>query len=183
MNWRKINNAIHRDIGYFFAFAILVYAVSGIALNHGEDWNPDFSVKRKEIYMDLPSSKSELTNTVVLAHLKKIDEAEGFLTVDHPSESKIKIYFKNGSILYDLSEQKGVLERVSKRPVFNEINFMHRNPGGIWTWVSDAFAGALILLSITGLFVLAGKKGIKGRGAVISISGAVAILTIIFFII
>jgi hypothetical protein len=50
--------------------------------------------------------------------------------------------------------------------VFFESNYLHYNtPRGLWTWFADIFAGALILLAISGLFILKGKKGITGRGA------------------
>jgi len=34
----------------------------------------------------------------------------------------------------------------------------------LWTWVADIFGFSLILLAVTGLFVLKGKKGLNGRG-------------------
>ncbi len=183
MNWRKINNVVHRDFGYFFVFMTLIYSISGIAINHADDWNPDFYVEKQEVKLDLPKIKSEINEELVLKSLGKIDQAYGFLMIDHPSEEKIKIYFKNGSLLYDLKSGYGKLERVSRRPIFYEVNFMHRNPGGLWTWVSDIFAFSLIVLAITGLFILKGKKGIKGRGKWLVGSGVILTIVFMFFLI
>jgi hypothetical protein len=42
---------------------------------------------------------------------------------------------------------------------------MHLNhPKKLWTWMADIYAAVLIILAVTGLFVLKGKKGITGRG-------------------
>ena len=56
-NWnirqiRRLNLATHRDLGYFFSSMILVYCISGIALNHVDDWNPDFVIHKKTIAID-----------------------------------------------------------------------------------------------------------------------------------
>ena len=118
---------------------------------------------------------------MIISELKRIDQYHGFMMIDHPSNTKVKVYFKNGSFLYDLNERKGILERVSKRPLFNDINYMHRNPGGLWTLFSDIFAASLIILAVSGLFILKGKNGLAGRGKWILTAGSV--ISIIFMII
>ena len=45
----RFNVATHRDLGYFFSVLILIYCISGIALNHVDDWNPDFIISKKNI--------------------------------------------------------------------------------------------------------------------------------------
>ena len=45
--WRKWNNILHRDIGYIIVGLTLVYGVSGIAVNHTADWNPNYTVERE----------------------------------------------------------------------------------------------------------------------------------------
>jgi len=40
VQWRKLIIATHRDVGYFFAGLTVLYAVSGVAVNHIDDWNP-----------------------------------------------------------------------------------------------------------------------------------------------
>lgn len=183
MNWKRANIAVHRDLGYFFCFMTIIYGISGIALNHASDWNPDFVIDRNKIEMKLPSEKKDINKEIVLQELKRLDESDGFLMFDFPSSKKMKLYFKNGSMLYDLEKGTGEIERIKRRPIFNEVNFMHRNPGMLWTWFSDIFAFSLIVLSITGLFILNGKKSIKARGKWISLSGAGISLILMFFII
>ena len=46
-------------------------------------------------------------------------------------------------------------------------NWLHLNRGKkAWTYVADSYAGALLLLAMSGMFMIAGKKGFFGRGAV-----------------
>ena len=42
MNLSKLNRVSHRDIGYLIAGLTIIYALSGIALNHKNDWNPNY---------------------------------------------------------------------------------------------------------------------------------------------
>jgi len=48
---------------------------------------------------------------------------------------------------------------------------LHYNPQKWWTIFSDIYAASLIILAITGLFILKGKNGITGRGAWLTILG------------
>jgi len=56
MKWRRLNNAVHRDLGYFFTGMIIIYALSGIALNHRNDWNPNYSITNKTLELTVPSN-------------------------------------------------------------------------------------------------------------------------------
>ena len=41
-NWRTQLRALHRDLGFLAVGLTLIYATSGIAVNHINDWNPSF---------------------------------------------------------------------------------------------------------------------------------------------
>jgi len=49
MGWRRIFLVLHRDIGNFVAALTVVYCISGIAVNHIEDWNPNYKFSQSEI--------------------------------------------------------------------------------------------------------------------------------------
>jgi len=51
--WRKWFRVIHRDFGYLFFGVTLVYAISGIAINHLDDWNPNYIITTKNIQTEL----------------------------------------------------------------------------------------------------------------------------------
>jgi hypothetical protein len=45
------------------------------------------------------------------------------------------------------------------------MNPLHLNaPKGVWTFIADVYALGLILMAMTGMFVLKGRTGITGRG-------------------
>jgi hypothetical protein len=56
---------------------------------------------------------------------------------------------------------------------------LHRNSIKGWKWASDVFAVMLILISITGLFILKGKKGLTGRGKWLIAAGALPPLIVL----
>ncbi len=44
MNIRKTLRWLHRDFGYFVVGITFIYTISGIAMNHRQDWNPHYSM-------------------------------------------------------------------------------------------------------------------------------------------
>jgi hypothetical protein len=171
MNWRKINNIIHRDFGYFFFGMTIIYALSGIALNHLKDWNPSYIIERNEIFLEADENLESLKKESVMTIFNDFVTASEYKSHYYPDSSSLKIFLKNSTITIDINTKKGIVENVKRRPIFFEMNFLHYNPSVWWTYFSDAYSIALIALAITGLFVLKGKKGIKGRGAWLTIAG------------
>jgi hypothetical protein len=47
-------------------------------------------------------------------------------------------------------------------------------------WFSDLYAGALILFAITSLFMVRGKKGMKGTGGIYTALGILIPLVFLF---
>ena len=176
--WRKWFRVVHRDFGYLFFGLTLVYSLSGIALNHLDDWNPNYIIVRKDIQIDPGQIRRNMTRDEARALLEPIGEAGSYKNHYFPEEGQMKIFLKGGSAYIDTKTGEGLLERVSRRPFFREMNWLHYNPEVSWTWISDVFAGALIILAITGLFLVRGAKGITGRGAWMTILGI--LLPIIF---
>jgi hypothetical protein len=62
-----------------------------------------------------------------------------------------------------------------QRPRFflRMANWLHLNRGkAAWTYVADAYAGGLLFLALSGIFLNAGRKGLFGRGGVLVLLGA-----------
>jgi uncharacterized protein len=58
------NRAVHRDLGYFFLGLIISFSLSGILLNHRQDWHlTQYTVSTKEITVDLTHSKDLNSDT------------------------------------------------------------------------------------------------------------------------
>ena len=167
--WRKWNRAIHRDFGYLFFGMTLIYALSGIALNHLDDWNPNYIVQRKEIQVALPETRPDKAEVIKMLH--SFGDDIYYKKHYFPSQNMMKVFIKNGTVLVNLSTGEGLMERTKRRPVFREVNYLHYNPIRYWTWYSDLFAGALIILAISGILIPRGTKGITKRGAWLTLLG------------
>jgi hypothetical protein len=63
------------------------------------------------------------------------------------------------------------------------MNYLHYNPIKYWTYFSDIFSGALILLGISGILIPRGDKGITRRGLWLTLLGILipAIYLFIYF--
>jgi len=70
LRWRLWLRAFHRDIGYLIIGLTFVYAISGLAVNHIEDWNPNFDVSREELVLDEVPQSTDAAVDVVLAALE-----------------------------------------------------------------------------------------------------------------
>lgn len=180
LNWRKWFRAFHRDMGYLFFALTVIYAVSGIAVNHIGDWNPSYVIESREVLLSLPDDPRIIGAETVKQALQAIGEEEAYKKHYFPASGQIKIFLDGGSLVADLSTGQGMLERISRRPILHQFNFLHYNPGKWWTLVSDIFAVALVLLAFTGLFLVRGSRGITGRGAWLTLIGIVVPLLFLF---
>lgn len=178
---RRWSIILHRDIGYFFIGTSLIYALSGIALNHLNDWNPSYSVRSVAIKTSLNVGKGASKETILQL---VTEEGDGLSYKSHyyPEQNLVKIFLKGGSnLIVDTETGIGRAEFLKRRPLFYEVNFLHYNPNDWWMWFSDVFAVALIILALTSFFMVKGKKGATGRGGIYIALGFV--IPIIFLII
>lgn len=177
---RKLNIATHRDVGYFFSSLIIIYCLSGIALNHVNEWNPDFIIERTTIELSDSYKTDQITNEVIL-ELGHLVGEERYKVYDFPTSDQVKIYYNDASLHVNFREMTADYETVRRRPIFYESNLFHRNSIKGWKWIADIFAVLLILINITGLFILKGKHGLKRRGKWLIAAGSLipllAILT------
>ena len=172
---------MHRDIGFFFIGASLIYGISGIALNHIGDWNPNYVVKQKAVETTLSLEKSPDLKNNILELLEDIGDKGKYKSHYFPDSQYLKIFLRGGSSVFmNTATGRGTAEYLVKRQVFYQTNYLHYNPNSWWMWFSDIFAGALILLAISSIFMVRGKKGAWGRGGIYI---ALGILIPIFFLI
>ena len=181
---RKWSRTIHRDLSYLFAGALLVYAVSGICLNHKKDFNSDYIIRLEKYAapQPLPAVKDGWTKEYVLGLLAPLDEQASYTKHYFPDANTIKVFLKGGSsLVVDIHSGQGQYESVKKRPLFSSLNRLHYNPSRAWTWFSDVFAASLVLITLTGLVMVKGSKGLWGRGGLELLAG-IAIPVILFML-
>jgi len=180
MNISKLNRITHRDVGYLIAGMTIIYALSGIALNHKHDWNPNYIIENKEFTTNLAITRESLNEEQVRQILEQVPGNPVYKTWYFPSGNFLTIFIDGGSVRINTLNGHGVIERISRRPFFYQINFLHYNPGIWWKYFSDIFCVALILVTITGLFLLKGRNGITRRGAILTITGIIIPLLFLF---
>jgi uncharacterized protein len=177
---RKWSRILHRDIGFFFIGACIIYGISGIAINHLKDWNPNYSVSTRYFTTELNITKANAEEQIATL-LEDLSIKEKYKTHYFPDKNTLRTYLTSSSTIeIDLSTGDGVVEILQRRLVFYEVNVLHYNPNKWWTWFSDIFAGSMILFALTSLFMVRGKKGAFGRGAIYIVAGIIIPLLILF---
>lgn len=173
VRWRGWNRVLHRTLGYLCAGLTIVYAVSGLAVNHVADWNPNYIIRDDTIGFGPVSAERAGSPDFVAELLEAFSLAGPVQGMFRPEPGRLDVFLEGGAIEVDLSSGEAVYESVRDRPVLRAFNVLHLNePKGLWTAVADLFAVALLLLAVTGLFMVKGRKGLLGRGGWYVAAGA-----------
>ncbi len=181
-NWRKWNRMIHRDFGFFFFGMTIIYALSGIAINHISDWNPSYQIETSYYNIDHAQSFNHADKNKVLELLSLVNEEGKYKKHYYPRPGLLKVFLKKGSLILNTSTGDASIEKLKRRPLFFYMNYLHYNPGSWWIWFSDIYAGALIILALSGIIMNKGKKGLKGRGSIyLAIGIIIPLIFLIFF--
>lgn len=173
MAFRKWSRTVHRDLSFFFAGMILIYAISGFVMNHRDSINPHYTVTRTEyrITEDL-SDRNKVDDRVIMSLLKPLDETENYTKYYYPQSYQIKVFLKGGSnLVIDTRTGEAVYEKVKRRPLISSMVQLHFNPGKWWTWFADAFAIGMIIITVSGMVMIKGSKGLWGRGGIELVAG------------
>lgn len=167
---RRLAIVLHRDLGYVLSALLVGYCLSGLALNHADDWNPDFIIEKRELEVGTTHTRADVDEALIGRLSALVGEASPRV-VDHPAADHVKLYYANATLHIHLATGIAEYERVRRRPLFYETNVLHRNSVDGWRWVSDAFAVALIALTVTGVVMLKGRHGLGGRGKWLVLAG------------
>lgn len=165
MRWRHLLRVVHRDIGYACVALILAYGISGLAVNHIEDWNPNYALDVRAIDLGpLPPG----TYAERAAHVVDVLDLDPAAVRGHffESETDLRVYLDEGQeVRLDVTTGRGTVKTLSRRAVLFEVNALHlNNLKGVWTYVADLFAIALMVLALSGMFMMKGDRGLAGRG-------------------
>ncbi|MBC8316421.1 MAG: PepSY-associated TM helix domain-containing protein [Desulfobulbaceae bacterium] len=178
MKWRRINYVLHRDIGYLCIGLTLIYAISGVVLNHiSHQFNPSYNIKKSETYIKPFPAGTEPDMTLVDDILSQLNETGAFKNVAMLSPGNIRIFVEGNTLDVQLATGKTLQEKVTRRPLLFEVNYLHLNKAkGVWTYLADIYCVLLGLLAITGFLMIRGK--VKTRGIILTLLGF--IIPIIF---
>ncbi len=171
--WRKWMRSLHRDLGYLFFGLAIAYSASGLALDHLRDWNPNYSIARRELQVAALPADQPFTKDDARKLIGSLGVEGAYQSHYSPVEGQLKIFFQGGSLVIARATGQAVLETMKKRPLLNTFNRLHYNPGRWWTWFADGFSLALLTMAVTGIFMLPGKQGITRRGGVLVLIGII----------
>lgn len=170
--WRAWLRAVHRDIGYLAIGFTVIYAVSGIAQNHIEDWG-EVSYATYEKTLTIAPIAEDAPDDVAV---KQVADAAGLGTPTgvFRAGDEVRLEYANGAKVTAIADTVTIQGR-ERRAFIGAANWLHtaRNRAG-WKYVADAYALLLLYLAISGIFMIKGRLGLKWRGALL-ISAGVAV--------
>ncbi len=179
INWFSLNRSLHRDLGFLTAGLTIIYAISGIAVNHIDDWNPNYRQEKSQVTLKvgLPIEAEEFPKAI----LKQLGETRTPLSSYPASPTEYKINLEGQDILVDTNQKVIHITKTHERFLLRDMNFIHLNHGKkLWSFVADGYAFILLFLAISGLFMVKGKKSALKRGKWWVLAG---ILIPLFFLI
>jgi uncharacterized protein len=176
--WRAWLRSFHRDFGYLAIGFTVIYAVSGIAQNHIEDWG-DVSYKTYETTKTIAPIPDGTPDAVAIASVAKLADF-GKPTATYRAGDEVRLEYANGAKVTAIGSEVTIQGR-ERRAFIGAANWLHtaRNRKG-WKYVADVYAALLLYLAISGIFMIKGKLGLKGRGAIlISLGVAVPVAAVL----
>ena len=184
LTWRKWFHTLHRELGYLFFGATIVYAVSGLYLNHRSSWSLAYDhVVRQKFEVAAPGRDKVYTSdeaTTLLALAGVNGDYQGH---DASRAGEVKILFQGGNATLNRDTGHLVVETHHPRPMPFVLTYiqLHCNPGAWWTWFGDSYCAALIIMAFSGIFLLKGKLGLFGRGGLLVLIGIAVPTALVWF--
>ena len=185
MHWRKANILIHRYLSYYFFGLTAIYSISGFAVNHIEDWNPNYISNKKFAHISVLKDSEDISDIELKAIFTKLGIENKVYKKDnifYPAENSIEIIFSESEkLLIDSFKKTAQYEEIKKIPVLHAFNFLHLNePKKFWTIYADIFAVCLLIIAITGMLMKKGKEGVMGKGGIIAVLGLLIPILFLF---
>jgi uncharacterized protein len=175
--WRAWLRAIHRDIGYLAIGFTIIYAVSGIAMNHIDDWDPSFDASERVV--KITPIADDATDDAAIAQIATAGGL-GKPATTFRAGDEVRLEYANGSKVTAIGDTVTIQQR-DDRFFFRVAVWLHATRGKqAWKYISDIYALLLLYLAISGLFMIKGKLGLKWRGTILVGAGvAVPVLYIV----
>lgn len=159
----------------------VIFSVSGIAVNHTHDWNPNYSISHSTLNFTSVAPHDE---QIVLKELiKSFKITEKFKASFAESPDSTKFFFHDDLTIRVNSKQNTVeIEKINKRFLLHSFNRLHlNNIKSYWTYISDLFALAMLFFAFSALFMVRGKKGAMGRGGIFILIGILTPVLVLSF--
>jgi len=161
--WRLWLRTLHRDIGYLAVGFTVLYALSGIAMNHIDDWDPNFvagETTRK--ITPIPATMSDADAARQIAEAAGVT---GKLDDVFRAGDEVRLSYAGGAKVTAIGDTVTIQHR-RDRVFFRVADWLHATRGKqAWKYIADAYAVLLLYLAISGVFMIKGRLGLRWRGA------------------
>ncbi len=158
--------AVHRDVGYLLVGLTVVYALSGLAVNHLQDWDPNFHNVQRVVRLHgrIPTG-DDAQAAWVMSQLGIAGEPDEVNRVD---PTRLDVVLGRRTLHVDATRAEVNDEGQRPRFLLRTANWLHLNRGKkAWRYIADSYAVLLLYLAFSGMFMLGGRRGLLGRGAVL----------------
>ena len=177
--WRAWLRAVHRDIGYLAVGFTVIYALSGIAMNHIDDWDPNFHAT--ELTLKIAPIGAELSDAEATRRIATAAGASGAIDDVYRAGDEVRLTYASGSKVTAIGDTLTIQAR-RDRFFFRVADWLHATRGKqAWKYIADAYAVLLLYLAISGIFMIKGKLGLRWRGATliaIGLAGPIGYLVV-----
>lgn len=170
--WRAWLRAIHRDIGYLAVGFTAIYALSGIAMNHIDDWDPNFHAS--EITRQITPVADDLDDAAAAKQIAAAAGIDDEIADVFRAGDEVRLTYAGGSTATAIGDTLTVQSR-RDRWFFRVADWLHATRGKqAWKYIADAYAVLLLYLAISGIFMIKGRLGLRWRGAALISVGLAA---------
>jgi hypothetical protein len=171
LTFRSLSRALHRDLGHLAVGLTVVYAASGLAVNHIADWEPSFASYQETRELGGPIAGSD--DEIAAAVRDKLGVREAPRDVYRAAPDDLQLVYDKRTLHVNAATGRVLDEGQRPRFFLRAANWLHLNRGKkAWTYVADFYAAALLLLAATGIVLNTGRKGLLGRGGILILIGA-----------
>lgn len=169
--WRPALRALHRDFGYLVVGLTIVYAVSGLAVNHIADWDPNFVTRETALVLPMPLPASDEAISELAVRTAGLDGSAS--DIFRTSDDELEVTHKAATLVVHTDTGRVLSRARQPRLLLRVANWLHLNRGKkAWTVFADGYAVLLLFLAVSGMFMLPGRKGLLGRGGLLVLLGA-----------
>ena len=172
----------HRDVAYFYLGLIIAFSISGIFLNHRQDWHPRrYTYNTKEIKVKLPDNQ-EMINDEFIGSFTTENEIDDQLRRFQLGETSLRISYVSNDVEIDLATGDGKITTYKTTPVLGQMTKLHVDTSSWWIYYSDIFGVAMLTIAITGMFIQTGDKSFQKRGWKLAAIGLLFPLIFLFLL-
>lgn len=106
--WRRWSIVLHRDVGYLAVALTIAYAISGIAVNHIADWNPNYRVTKT--FTTVAPIVATDASAIVMTALERRQLTEPPRSSFQPDSNTMQLFYKGTTCHVDLPTGKVMVE-------------------------------------------------------------------------